>query len=135
MNPHERVRHLLALATNAGASLDEARNASLAAVKLIVEHKMLEIVPPPPVAGRPMPSGPFGAIFAGLTIDTLLNNVGVMAAGAASVEALELKNRNAVLERQVARMQTEIARLNGELVQKADIPRPHHERPRRRRRG
>lgn len=132
MNPFERVQKLIALATNAGASIDEQRNAAHAAVKLLVEHKMLDqrAIPPPPPMG---PFGGLGAIFAGLTVETILSNAAVMAAGAASIETLELHNKNAVLERQVARLKQEITRLNGELVGRADAPMPHREKRRRRR--
>jgi hypothetical protein len=41
MDPHDRVRRLLALATDAGASPEEARTAAMTACRLIVKHKLL----------------------------------------------------------------------------------------------
>jgi hypothetical protein len=47
MAPHGRVRRLLALATDASASLEEARTAAMAACRLIVKHKLLDGGPSP----------------------------------------------------------------------------------------
>lgn len=123
MNPFERVQKLIALATNPGAPIDEQRNAALAAVKLLVEHKMLDerAVPPPPPIG--MPFG-LGALFAGLTADVVLKHVGDLAAGAGAMEIMELRNKNLILDRRNASLEREIQRLNAELVGKAEAPRP-----------
>jgi len=42
MDPHERARKLVALATDAGASSEEARSAAVAACRLIAKHKLLD---------------------------------------------------------------------------------------------
>ena len=42
MDPHERARKLVALATDTGASPEEARSAAMAACRLIVKHKLLD---------------------------------------------------------------------------------------------
>lgn len=42
----ERARKLIALATNAGASENEARNAALAAVRIVAEHNLLSAPAP-----------------------------------------------------------------------------------------
>jgi hypothetical protein len=42
MDPKERARKLVALATDQGASSEEARSAAMAAVRLIVKHKLLD---------------------------------------------------------------------------------------------
>jgi hypothetical protein len=42
MDPPERARRLVALATNAGASSEEARTAAMAACRLIAKHKLLD---------------------------------------------------------------------------------------------
>jgi len=42
MDPHERARRLIALATNSGATSEEARTAAVAACRLIAKHKLLE---------------------------------------------------------------------------------------------
>jgi hypothetical protein len=47
-DPHERARRLVALATNTGASSEEARTAAMAACRLIVKHKLLDAVASPP---------------------------------------------------------------------------------------
>src|ERR1019366_5905116 len=41
MDPHERARKLVALATDAGASSGEARSAAVAPCRLIAKHKLL----------------------------------------------------------------------------------------------
>jgi hypothetical protein len=43
MDPHERARKLVALATNASASSEEARTAAMAACRLIVKHNLLDL--------------------------------------------------------------------------------------------
>jgi hypothetical protein len=131
MNPYERVEKLIALATNAGASESEARNAALSAVKLIAEHKMLSVTPPPGVGPQ---ANAFASMFVGLGLETLIGHVGTIAAGAGAMEILELRNKNGVLERQNERMKAEIARLNGELVGKAAAPIDFGKARRRRRR-
>jgi len=47
MDPHERARKLVALATDTGASPEEARSAAMAACRLIVKHKLLDRTPAP----------------------------------------------------------------------------------------
>jgi hypothetical protein len=42
MDPHERARKLVALATDKGASQEEARTAAMTACRLIARHKLLE---------------------------------------------------------------------------------------------
>jgi hypothetical protein len=42
MDPHERARKLVALATDKGASQEEARTAAMTACRLIARHKMLD---------------------------------------------------------------------------------------------
>jgi hypothetical protein len=42
MDPNERARKLVALATDKGASHEEARTAAMAACRLIVKHKLLD---------------------------------------------------------------------------------------------
>lgn len=131
MNPFERVQKLVALASNAGAPIDEQRNAALAAVKLIVEHKMLDeraVPPPPPLGGF----GGLGSIFAGLTADVVMKSVSEIAVGAGAMEIMELRNKKLVLERRVAGLEREIERLHAELVGKADAPKPHRMRRKRR---
>lgn len=132
MNPFERVQKLVALATNAGAPIDEQRNAALSAVKLIVEHKMLDerAVPPPPPIGSPF--GGFGAIFSGFTVDVFMKHATELAVGAGAMEIMELRNKKLVLERRVTGLEREVERLHAELVGKADAPKPHRERRRRR---
>src|SRR5580692_6595799 len=50
MDPHDRARRLLALATDAGASSEEARTAAMAACRLIVKHKLLDGGGPAPAS-------------------------------------------------------------------------------------
>jgi hypothetical protein len=42
MDPHERARKLVALATDKGASQEEARTAAMTACRLIARHKLLD---------------------------------------------------------------------------------------------
>jgi hypothetical protein len=42
MDPNERARKLVALATNVSASSEEARTAAMAACRLIVKHNLLD---------------------------------------------------------------------------------------------
>ncbi|HEX4445910.1 MAG TPA: hypothetical protein VH044_04215 [Polyangiaceae bacterium] len=42
MDPKERARKLVALATDAGASSEEARTAAMAACRLIAKHELLD---------------------------------------------------------------------------------------------
>jgi hypothetical protein len=53
MDPHDRARRLLALATDASASPEEARTAAMAACRLIVKHKLLDHGPAPASDGAP----------------------------------------------------------------------------------
>ena len=50
-DPHERARRLVALATNTGASSEEARTAAMAACRLIAKHKLLDAAAATPSPG------------------------------------------------------------------------------------
>lgn len=53
--PLDRARDLLRLATNAGASENEARNAALLAARIIVKEGLLSAFPPAPPRPAPCP--------------------------------------------------------------------------------
>jgi hypothetical protein len=60
MNPRERAKHLVELATDLSTTEHESRTAAVAAARLIKEHKLLD---PVPAAPTPMPGGASGHGF------------------------------------------------------------------------
>ena len=62
-DPLTRAKQLVALATNPGASLEEARSVALKACKHIAEHKLLERM-----AEAPLPPGFTGVHFEGQAV-------------------------------------------------------------------
>ncbi|MGD0674871.1 MAG: hypothetical protein ABSC94_05595 [Polyangiaceae bacterium] len=61
MDPNERARRLVALATNTGASSEEARSAAMAACRLIAKHKLLDAATDPTEGGAGRRPGRGGA--------------------------------------------------------------------------
>jgi hypothetical protein len=107
MNPHERVRDLLRLATTAGTPEHEARNAAWQAAKLIAEHKLLDNAPQTNAG----PSSPFAAIFGGDMFGVVMRNLNTMAIGMSAMEILELRQKAERLERANTFLQAEAKRL------------------------
>jgi hypothetical protein len=117
-----RVQQLIKLATNAGASENEARNAALSAVKLIAEHKLLE------GSSNGNASG-FAAFMSNLPIDGIMRNLNVVALGASAMEIAAMKDTNARLTHQIETLRKELA-----IARRANIEAPPEPSRHRRRR-
>lgn len=100
-----RVQHLIKLATNAGASENEARNAALQAAKLIAEHKLLEFSS----SGSGSAASGFAAFMSNLPIDGIMRNLNVVALGASAMEIAAMKDANARLTHQNEMLRKELA--------------------------
>ena len=130
-NVHTRVKQLIALATNAGASEHEARNAAVQAVKLIFEHKLLEAAPNGAATG-------FASFLSNLPIDGIMRNLNVVALGASAMEIAAMKDTIARITHQNETLRKELAserRASAGFDAKAHDERRNREasRPRRRR--
>jgi Protein of unknown function (DUF2786) len=113
-----RVQQLIRLATNAGASENEARNAALSAVKLIDEHKLLEQAPNGAATG-------FAAFMSNLPIDGIMKNLNVVALGASAMEIATMKDAIARLTHQNELLRKELAEeRNARLDRRVETARP-----------
>jgi len=126
-----RVEQLIRLATNVGASENEARNAALQAVKLIAEHKLLEHTKNGTASG-------FAAFMSNLPIDGIMRNLNVVALGASAMEIAAMKDTIARITHQNESLRKELAserRASTDFDAKAQDERMNREasRPRRRR--
>jgi len=118
-----RVQQLIKLATNAGASENEARNAALSAAKLIAEHKLLE------TSNGNAASG-FAAFMSNLPIDGIMRNLNVVALGASAMEIATMKDAIARLTHQNESLRKELAQERRAQTERGDVG---ISRPRRRR--